>query len=214
MKFSCPKESYRRFSGFTLIEVMLAMVITAFIAMLAYSGLNAAITAATQHEKQAQQLADIQLPLTIIERDIRHAVLRPIVDEYDETQPAFFGGAISDYVLILTRRAWDNPRFLPRGDLQRVRYSLENDELWRESWSVLDRMSDEEGMHRTRLLTGVLNLDLSFLDGNSVNGNQSTLGGEWVDNWEKKNELPLALEIGLTVQNFGELKRVFSILGQ
>jgi general secretion pathway protein J len=205
------EKSLKHTSGFTLVEVMLAMVITAFIAMLAYSGLNVAMTAATQHEQQARQLGDIQLPLTIIERDIRHAVLRPIVDEYDELLPAFNGDVVNDHFLMLTRRGWDNPRGLPRGDLQRVRYSLENEELWRESWSVLDRMSDDEGMHRTRLLTGITNLELKFLDGGSVEASQSSLGGTWVDNWEKKNELPLAVDLKLTLENFGDIRRVFSI---
>ncbi|MFT5692889.1 MAG: general secretion pathway protein J [Oceanicoccus sp.] len=205
------KNEPKYLSGFTLIEVMLAMVITAFIALLAYSGLNVAMTAATQHEKQARQLGDIQLPLTIIERDVRHAVARPIVDGYNEILPAFKGDTVSDHVLMLTRRAWDNPRGLPRGDIQRVRYSLENDELWRESWSVLDRTSDEEGMHRTRLLTGVVNLELNFLDGGSVDGSQSPLGGTWIGSWEKKTELPLALELKLALKNFGEVTRVFSI---
>lgn len=211
MCFISPDHRPKLASGFTLIEVMLAMVITAFIALLAYSGLNVAMTAATQHEQQARQLADLQLPLTIIERDIRHAVSRPIIDEFNEVLPAFKGDTVSDYFLLLTRRAWDNPRGLPRGDIQRVRYSLENEELWRESWSVLDRVSDDEGMHRTRLLTGVVNLELNFLEGGNAEASQSPLGGTWVDSWEKKTELPLALELKFALENLGDIRRVFSI---
>ena len=58
--------SIRPFAGFTLIEVMLAMLITTFVAMLAYSGLSTAIIAAEGHEEQAQQIADIQLPLACL----------------------------------------------------------------------------------------------------------------------------------------------------
>ena len=68
-------------AGFTLIEVILAVAITTFVALLAYTGLSTSMTAAEQHGKQAQLIADIQLPLTIIERDIRHAINRTIVDE-------------------------------------------------------------------------------------------------------------------------------------
>ena len=42
-------------AGFTLIEVLLAMGITTFVALLAYSGLNASITAAESQQLQAQQ---------------------------------------------------------------------------------------------------------------------------------------------------------------
>lgn len=197
--------------AFTLIEVMLAMVITAFVALLAYSGLNTAITAAGQHEKQAQQIADIQLPLTIIERDIRQAVLRPIRDEYDELLNAFSGGSMNDYLLQLTRSGWDNPRALPRGDLQRVRYVMQNDELWRESWSVLDRLSEEAGQQRTLLLKGIKSIELAFLNPKSSNAASSPLGGEWIDSWDDANSLPAAVEITFALERFGEVKRVFSI---
>lgn len=197
--------------GFTLVEVMLAIAITAFVALLAYNGLSAAITAGERHQQQTQRLAAIQLPLTVMERDIRHAVSRPIRDEYSETRAAFSGGALNDYLLILTRRGWDNPRGLPRGELQRVRYVLENEELWRESWSVLDRMNEEDSQQRTLLLEQVLNVELAFLDTQSSGASASPLGGEWVDDWEVEDRLPRAVEIRLEIEGFGEIKRVFSI---
>ncbi len=197
--------------GFTLIEVMLAISITAFVALLAYNGLSVSITAAEQHQQQAQRLADIQLPLTVLERDIRHAVKRSINDEYDETMAAISGGELNDSLLILTRRGWDNPRGLRRGELQRVRYVLENEELWRESWSVLDRMSEEGGQQRTLLIKQVLNVELAFLDTQSTGASSSPLGGEWIEQWDVKDRLPAAVDIKLEIEGFGEVRRVFSI---
>lgn len=201
--------------GFTLIEVMLAMVITAFVALLAYNGLSAAITAGERHELQAEKLAGILLPLTVMERDIRNAVRRQITDEYDELVGALTGGALDQYILRLTRSGWDNPRGLRRGELQRVRYVLENEELWRESWSVLDRTSEEEGQQRTLLLKGVLNFELAFLDPGAAGTipNPIPLGGEWVETWDEKvmDRMPLAVQIKLELEGFGELQRVYSI---
>ncbi|WP_101757511.1 type II secretion system minor pseudopilin GspJ [Oceanicoccus sp. KOV_DT_Chl] len=197
--------------GFTLVEVLLAMVITSLIALLAYSGLSTSINAAEVHEKQARQIAEIQLPLTVIERDIRHAVARSIKDEYGDTQAPLKGGAFNDYPLILTRSGWDNPRQLPRSDLQRVRYYLQGDELWRESWSVLDRLSEADGQQRTLLLKSVENLQLAFLDSGSSSSQVSPIGGEWVDEWDNPSTLPRAIEIKLELENFGEVRRVYSI---
>ena len=87
-------------AGFTLIEVLLAMGITTFVALLAYSGLSASITAAESQQLQAQQIVDIQLPLTVLERDIRNVVARPIRDEYDDRVEALVGGAFNDYLLV------------------------------------------------------------------------------------------------------------------
>ncbi|WP_240554795.1 type II secretion system minor pseudopilin GspJ [Oceanicoccus sagamiensis] len=197
--------------GFTLIEVMLAMLITAFVAMLAYSGLSTSIIAAEGHEEQAQQIAAIQLPLTVLERDIRNAVARSINNEYDDVEGAMVGGTFSDYPLTLTRRGWHNPRGLARGELQRVRYMLEDNELWRESWSVLDRNSEYDGQQRTLLLKGVDNLEIAFLNAGSAGASSSSLGGEWVDSWEDNERLPLAIDIKFELENFGEVRRVFSI---
>jgi general secretion pathway protein J len=198
-------------NGFTLIEVLLAMAITGFVGLLAYSGLSTSMIAADEHEQQASRIAAIQLPLTVIERDVRHAVARAIRDEYGDREAPMLGGSLNDYPLILTRRDWDNPRQLPRSELQRVRYVLENNQLWRQSWAVLDRLSEEEGQQNTLLLEGVENLELAFLDGNSSGAAQSPLGGEWVDDWDDPDRLPLALEIKLELENFGEVTRVFSI---
>lgn len=197
--------------GFTLIEVMVAITITAFVALLAYQGLSAALTAAERNERQVQQLADIQLPLTVLERDIRNAVARPIVDEYGDTVAALSGGVFEDYLLKLTRRGWTNPRNLPRGELQRVRYSLENDQLWRESWSVLDRLTEQDSLRRTLLLDNVNNIELAFLNHRSALAQASPIGGEWVDNWASASQLPTAVMVSIELENFGELRRVFSI---
>ena len=198
-------------AGFTLIEVLLAMGITTFVALLAYSGLSASITAAEFQQLQAQQIVDIQLPLTVLERDIRNAVARPIRDEYDDRVEALVGGAFNDYLLVLTRRGWDNPRELSRGELQRVRYQLLDDVLWRESWSVLDRVSEEAGQQRTRLLQGVRDIEIAFLDSASSGASRSPLGGEWLDEWDIPQRLPAAIKIQFDVEGFGEVARVISI---
>ena len=198
-------------AGFTLIEVLLAMGITTFVALLAYSGLSASITAAESQQLQAQQIVDIQLPLTVLERDIRDAVARPIRDEYDDRVEALVGGAFNDYLLVLTRRGWDNPRELSRGELQRVRYQLLDDVLWRESWSVLDRVSEEAGRQRTRLLQGVRAIEITFLDSASSGASRSPLGGEWLDEWDIPQRLPAAIKIQFDVEGFGEVARVISI---
>ena len=199
--------------GFTLVEVLLAMTITTFIALLAYSGLNTATTAANRHELQAQAMVDIQLPLSIIERDIRHAIPRTITDEYNDLAPAMSGGQLNDYLLVLTRNGWDNPRELLRSELQRIRYQFEDGQLWRESWAVLDRVDSQTSFRRTLLLEKVEVIELRFLDGNSAGAGSSPIGGEWIDSWNKDlpEALPLAIEISVEIESLGEVRRVFSI---
>lgn len=199
--------------GFTLIEVLLAMVITAFIALMAYQGLSAAVTAAEGLEAQTERLVDMQLPLAVLERDIRHAVARPITNEYGSQDPAMSGGELEEYFIELTRRGRVNPGSAPRGDLQRVRYQLEGEQLWRESWGVLDRYTLDEAYQRTLLLDNVVRIRLAFLDSNSPGAPTSRLGGEWVENWQYPAQLPLAIDMSIELKDVGEIRRVFSIPG-
>ncbi len=203
-------------SGFTFIEVILAMLMSAFIAAMAYSGLSTAITASQHSETQSQQLADIQLTVAILERDIRQIVLRSIRDEYGEAQPALQAGSLGATILQLTRGGWHNPLQKARGEIQRVRYVLkERGTLWRDNWLVLDRVSEEEGLQSVLLLKGVKSLRMEFLHAQNIQASKSPLGGTWQQDWQAEpgalERLPLAIRFTLDIENFGQVSRVVQI---
>ncbi|MDC3332886.1 type II secretion system minor pseudopilin GspJ, partial [bacterium] len=133
---------------------------------------------------------------------------RTIKDEYDDSQPAFEGGAFNDYILRLTRSGWANPRGLPRGEVQRVRYTLEGRELWRESWSVLDRVDSESSLQRTLLINSVEEMKVLFL---KPDASITPLGGEWVEEWNNATQLPMAVDVVLEIEKFGRVRRVLNI---
>ncbi len=213
--------------GFTLLEVLLAMAITALVAVMAYAGLSAAITAADRHGEQARRLGAVQTALTWIARDLREAVDRDIAVD-NEREPALWGGVSPalergfhsderDNVLVLTRVGWDNPRGLRRGAIQRVRYRLDaDDNLWRDYWLVLDRF-DDETRQSVQLLSGVKKVSVQFLDGKSGNAQMSDLGGEWMPGWPvTKNDklLPLAVQIELDVDGIGAITRIVGLANE
>lgn len=201
--------------GFTLLEVLLAMAISATVAVLAYSQLSVAISASEVHQVKAKQLADIQLVLNVIERDIRNIVNRPIRDEFDELEGALYGGELQEFVLTFTRSGWDNPQDLPRGDLQRVRYRYENRELWRESWSTLDRENAEDGFSKVLLLSDVAELRIRFMTMEATNnqGQAPSNSVSWKDNWDtKETTLPVAIKLELELDKFGRLSRIYEII--
>ncbi|MCR8923242.1 type II secretion system minor pseudopilin GspJ [Dasania sp. GY-MA-18] len=195
--------------GFTLIEVVLAIAITAFVAALGYSAISTAINTAEQHEQKAQELSDVQLALSVLERDIRNAVARPIIDEYGHEQAALSGGELAEYALQLTRRGWANPSEVRRGELQRVRYEYSDNTLWREHWLVLDRVDEDSSKQRVKLISGVELFELRFLKPDATTNNE--LGGEWQPNWDEQ-AMPAAVEINFELTRFGLVRRVFEIL--
>ncbi len=195
-----------RQSGFTLIEVMLAVAITAFVAVLSYQGLSASISAQQRYEEQVTRLANIQLALTVLERDLRQAAPRSIRDAYRDWQPALSGGALEDYPLRVTRRGWQNPHDFPRSDLQRVRYRLEDETLIREHWGVLDRASEDETLQELVLIEGVDHFELAF-----VSSEASDPLDHWPPQGADRDLLPVAVEVTIDLQGLGEIKRVFEI---
>ena len=139
-----------------------------------------------------------------------------IVGGYSDKQPAMTGGALEDFMLQLTRIGWDNPLGRRRGEIQRVAYSHTGDELWRDAWSVIDRLNDEESQQRVLLLSGVTDVQLRFLSSQSRGVSQTALGDEWLEAWpdNSKNEpLPRAVELVLNIDGFGEIKRIVEVVG-
>ena len=204
--------------GFTLIEVLVAMAITAVIAVLAYVSLSTVIVGVDSVRREADQINTLNRAFQVLARDIRQVVDRPILDEFGSREAALEGGPLARQMLALTRAGWHNTVDLPRSSLQRVAYYLEEDRLIRASWSVLDRSGSSEPREVT-LLEGVESFDLQFLD--DISALRINQGIEldrrlWVDNWladiSQPNvviELPAALTIRLDIIDWGQIERTY-----
>jgi len=64
--------------GFTLIELMVAVLITAIIAVMGYSALNQASRNRTQLESQAARVLEVQRGLRVLEQDLELLAPRPV----------------------------------------------------------------------------------------------------------------------------------------
>jgi general secretion pathway protein J len=210
--------------GFTLVEVLIALAITAFVAAAAYSGISAVLTAAEQLGASGTRLADINRALGLLDRDLRQFIDRPVRDEYSELQPGLSGGPLAYFPLALTRAGWHNSRALPRSDLQRVYYYLEDGALWRAYYPVLDRGAAVERLE-ARLLDDVEEFELRFLRAPeelriSKDSVVDTLN--WERNWVSDRsgveaalpQPPLAVEVRLQLADLGFLRRLYVLPGR
>ena len=100
--------------GFTLIEVLIAMAITAVIALLAYTSLNTVIAGVESVRREADYTYQLNRAFQLLSRDLRQVVERPIRDELDGTESALEGGPLARQTLALTRAGWHNTVGLPR----------------------------------------------------------------------------------------------------
>jgi len=125
----------------------------------------------------------------------------------------------------LSRDGWVNPlpeRF-QRSQLQRVSYHLDEDKLIRYSWQMMDRYDDEDPQQIV-LLDNVRSFKLRALmhSTTAIPGASNADKSVWQDSWPPEgspaanagipSSLPIAVEILIDIDGWGEVKRVFELV--
>jgi general secretion pathway protein J len=198
-----------------LIEVLIALFISAIVAVMAYSGLSSALQQRESVQHQAARTKNMLQFWTLLERDVMQIVAKPIRDSYEQQQPALVGGVANIDFLAFTRTGWANPAGNPRSFLQRVNYTLQDGAIQRAMWADIDATSLSEAQTAV-VLTDVEEVFVRFLRVGS-DARDDGLGGEWVDEWalrdvEKMLEaLPVAIEVIVVTADWGEIRRVFEV---
>jgi general secretion pathway protein J len=198
-----------RASAFTLVEVLVAVAIFVILAALAYGTLSRTLTSADMLTLRMERLASIQRTVRYLVDDFLQLAPRPVRDELgDNLVPTLRTDFQTNYALELTRGGWSNPAGLPRGTLQRVAYRLEEGELVRYYWPVLDRtLSSNPVAHA--LLEGVDTVEFRFMQEN----------GEWADEWPPASRAgplglrlrPRAVEVIVSLDDEGIISRLIEV---
>ena len=201
--------SKRKQQGFTLLELVIAIGIFALMSAMAYGGLNSAMNTRDRADVQAERLAQLQKALLIIGRDIEQAIERPVRDTYADELPPISGGGYGSSILELSRSGLANPMGLPRSHLQRVGYAVQEGQLLRRIWPVLDRSLDSVPFEAV-MLEDIKAVDLRFMDQDN----------QWQSQWPQPDlgmpgstpaAMPRAVEITLDLEDWGRVRRVFEV---
>ena len=196
-----------RIRGFTLIEILVAIAILGVMAAMAFGGLNAVLTQREVALGSLQRLAGIQRTVTALTDDFAQLTPRAVRGALGRTSdPPLIGDGRDENVERLTRSGWRNPGRLPRSQLQRVAYRLEDEVLYRDYTWVLDPVLGDEPV-RQAMLEGVQALSLEYLD----------QGDEWQNQWPPLQsqapgaEWPRAVRITLALVDLGEIVRLVEV---
>lgn len=203
--------------GFTLLEVLIAIAIFGLIGIVSSQLLLRVLHAQQLSEARADRLADLQRSVALFERDVMQAADRPIRDEFGDPQPAL----VLDLgtTLELTRHGWSNPLQLPRSELQRVAWELDEEgRLQRSFWTVLDRAEDSAPVRQT-LLTDVRSLEMHLLDADGGSwpswpvdaGDPLAAPANGLDGNDAEEPEPVALRLTLDVPPFGRIERLLPL---
>lgn len=191
----------RRASGFTLLELLVAIAIFAIAAQLAFGGLRHILDGRAQLAPRHEQAAQLRYAVTMLERDLLAARPRPVRDALGAPVGAFVAGN-GEELVALSRGDSSRPTLLDAVGLYRVGYRLEDGVLLRESSPVLDAV---QGSRRTTqaLLDGVAELRLRCLA--SQDDSWSTV---WPPAGVSLRSLPQAVEFELVFRDGRRLRRL------
>jgi general secretion pathway protein J len=197
--------------GFTLIEVLVALLILGMMSALGYGTYRAARISAERAEASMQRTRELEFGLHVMVQDFAEAVPRPIRDPLGTTrQPAVHGSVGGQTLVDITRAGWSNTAGLQRSTLERVSYQLVGTTLERSHQVVLDPTSASQPVVED-LLTGVKSVTLNYMDANQT----------WQTQWppasiptaESETIRPIAVEILIEFKDWGKVRRLVEVAG-
>ncbi|MGM0767682.1 MAG: type II secretion system minor pseudopilin GspJ [Pseudomonadota bacterium] len=198
--------------GFTLMEVLIAVAITAVIGLGVWQVLSGVVLARDRVNEAADAFDQLQRAMLLLERDLTQLVNRPVRDMYGDYQPALTSRE-DEFALVLTRQGWRNPLGTRRSALQRAGWEYTGEELRRRHWLTLDQ-GQEDNSQDVLVLADVTTFEIRFFDSKR----------NWSDGWPTEEAmanldpgarpdipLPIGIEVTLEHERFGELVRTFAV---
>ena len=181
-----PNLGGRALHGFTLIELMSALLILSLLALMSFRGLAAVLDARDQVRQETGKWKNIAAFLARFERDVQLSAPLPVTARPDRFEFSRFA----------TAEDIDAPR--------RVAYQLSANreiELW--LWPGFDAAPNAQPAHYVAL-SSVARMQLQYLDDNMV----------WVDTWPPSGShlpLPRAVKLRIVLASGEALVRVFAL---
>ncbi|NVZ86000.1 MULTISPECIES: type II secretion system minor pseudopilin GspJ [Pseudomonas] len=168
-------------SGFTLLELVIAMAIFALLGLASWSLFDGLVRVQRGTATHDRDLRNLQRAMALIEWDVLHVTEQAVV--------------LKNTTLQVQRSNWRNPLDQPRSQRQQLTYRLENGVLWRDSMG-----EGSSRVQRQKLLEEVQAVSWRLYDPATGWRGHSILGQYAL--------APMALEVRLSVGRFDAIRRV------
>ena len=203
--------------GFTLVEVLVALLLLGIMTALGYGTYRQARISAERAEESQKRTREIEFGLRIMVQDISQIVPRPIREPLGTGRLAALVGNVITLgasgpvtIVEMTRAGWSNTAGVQRGSLQRVSYQLDKETLKRLYQPVLDPTLSNKPVE-AELLTRVKSVKLQYLDQTRT----------WSDSWPEPGTTPpgnwslrpVAVELSVEFNDWGMVRRLIEVAG-
>jgi len=192
-------------SGFTLLEILVAIAIFALLALMVQqvtNGVTLVNSAASEHD---QKLNLMQQTMSFLNHDLTQMIPRPVRGGQGQREPALLAGAgvlaSESEGMRFVRGGVVNPLMrLPRSNLLTVGYRIHDGYLERVAWPLTDAAGSVQPT--TQKLIPADSLRFQFYDGT-----------RWQENWSSQQAIPVAVSMTLHSPQLGEIERVWLLRG-
>jgi general secretion pathway protein J len=217
--------------GFTLLEMVIAIALSALVAAMAYESFDSASRNAERTREVLDDVNKLDKAWQLIAQDMRNII--PLNPALPSTQVQFMGASQNtkgsdtfQVIMVFARRGWINPLGRMRSDLQQVNYRVAEGKLWRdylpERNMPLENIDFErESLHQL-LLDKVIDVQVRFLSKAKIqtDGKSVLEGAEYSKSWEIMwppisgsggAAMPIAMEMTIELEGGNRSVRLFEI---
>lgn len=188
--------------GFTLVEMLIALVIFGMITAAGVTLLTLTVRTQESSERVLETVGALRRTDALLNADLAQAAPRIRRNGDGQPVPAFTGGNGSEALLFaFVRRGWEDETAF-RSSLQRVEYRLTNGRLERWRYDAVDGEGRATAMP---LLERVRRVQLRYRDRD----------GAWRDRWDptEPSRLPVAVELVSDSEGQGQVRQLFLVGG-